>query len=288
MQPDGNQFQNNFNNGQPQNNVGSQTPIQNQAQNNYVKYTNESIITKYLSELKLLLTNPKSFNSKSNTSLLKAVIFPLINIAIMAIVAFFVTIISVLTNGSKAKISDKLGDGFILELIKSIGLNSLYAAILLALIASIVMIFVLITKKNNQFKDIVTSVSVFSLNFLAVALTSTVGLLTVWVSNSDFSSFVNLLNNIIMSSIFTYTGVIIVIDIIKLTSLSLLKSTLIYVGSIILIVFMLGKMFDASTDYLNVSFGGYSNNSVSQSSGIINSLNDIFNESFEDFYDFNL
>lgn len=250
--------------------------------------SNKTLIGEYLDNLLKLVTNPKAFTTKPVESLIKSLIFPLLNLAVMVLVSVFVRIVTLLTDGSSVELSRKFNGDFWSLLFKNLAMTSLYSIAFIAIIAGVVTIFVLIAKKDHQFKDVVASISVFSLNFLAVAIAAVIGMISVWIKNIDFDSFIGLVNNLIISTIFIYTCVIIIVDIIKLTGQNLLKSTAIFVGSTILVTFILGKMITTFGSDFGISFGQYrnsiSNSNASQS--YLEAITEKVNDTIESMFDF--
>ena len=231
----------------------------------------------YFGTLKSLFTNPTAFFDSPPASWLQALLFPVINLAIMLLVQFFVVLLSVLTmprpEGSKGSNFDTLTGDFWGQLFKGLGLSALYAVIFIAAIAGIIYIFTLIARKDTSYRDILSMGSIFSLNFLAVAVTSLIGLLNVWITSADFVSIVNQITGLVTSLVFVYATVLIIQGIASVTSFNMIKSTAIFVVSMALIVFITGKIVQdlPKNGDFSIDFGGYSN-SISKTTQIVNSL----------------
>jgi len=159
------------------------------------------------------------------------------------------------------------------NIFKSAGLSGLYAIIFLAAMAGIIMIFALIAKKDVVFKDILSMSSIFSLNFLAIAVVAILGLLNVWVDNTDFNGIVNMITNLVTSLVFIYAVVLMIQGITTVTGFNIFKSTAIFVASAIILLFVCGKMITTFAADFRISFGGYNNSlNSSASSATVNSL----------------
>jgi hypothetical protein len=270
--------------------VYQQPPVQPPApQPAYVPTSYQNPTSGYFNTLKMLFTDPKSFFDNPPANFVHSLIFPAINLGVMVLVVFLTKIIATLTYSIPTSIYNtdaptgfaRLTADFWGETFKSFGLGFLYAAIFLFAIAGIMMIFALISRKTTTFKDIFAMGSIFSLNFLAVAITSIIGLLIVWITNADFVSIVGLVNNLIISLVFVYAGVLIIQGISTVTAFNFFKSTAIYVLSTILLVFIMGKVIKTFPNDFGISFGQYSNGSsvnlISIDSVLNSSLNSIFN-----------
>lgn len=229
----------------------------------------------YFNTLKTLFTNPKAYFDNPPANILQSIIFPAINLGFMMLVLFMTTLISVLTINNEEGSSpfDKLTGEFWGQLFKSIGLSSLYIALFLAIIAGIIYVFALVAKRSAEYKDILSMNSIFSLNFLAVAVSAIVKLAFSWVDSADFSSVITMICGLLTSLVFVYAAVLIIQGISEVTQFNFFKSTAIFVVSSVLIVFIAGKIvtdIPANGDF-GLSFGGYSN-SVSKTSDVLDSL----------------
>ena len=227
----------------------------------------ESFIKTYINTLKTLFTNPKAFFDNPPATLAKSLIFPGINLAIMAIISIITQIISALTIKT-VLVSVTVDADFFGTLFKNLGLSALYIAIFLAAIAGIIMVFALISKKTVTFKDIFSMSSIFSLNFLALAVSLIIGLFAGWVGNIDFYSITGLISNIVVSLVFVYAGILIIQGINEVSGFNIFKSTAIYVVSIIMMAFIFGKMITTFYADFSISFGQYSNSSFISSKAI--------------------
>ena len=205
------------------------------------QYNSEGFMVTYLKTLKTLFTDPKSFFDNPPVSFVKSLIFPAINLVIMALMVIITSIIRVLTTptakislyGISASTGPKLDGDFFGALFKNLGLSTLYVIIFLAAISGIIMIVALISKKTVSFKDIFSMSSIFSLNFLAVSVSLILSLIIGWVGNVDFSSVMYLLSNIVVSLVFVYACILIIQGINQVSSFNIFKSTAVYVVSII-------------------------------------------------------
>ena len=197
----------------------------------------ENFMVTYFKTLKTLFTEPKSFFDNPPATFVKSLIFPGISLAIMAILSIIVNIVSALTVkstilGYLGKSTTTINGDFFAGLFQNLGLSLLYVAIFMAAIAGIFMIVALIGKKTVAFKDIFSMTSIFSLNFLAIAVSMFIGLFAGWVSNVDFTSIINLINNVIVSLVFVYAGILIIQGINDVTGFNIFKSTAIYLSLI--------------------------------------------------------
>lgn len=224
-------------------------------------------VSGYIKILKTLFSNPKSYFDSPPTNFVKAIIFPGINLGILAVATLVSSLIIAITSGL-FKESSAIGEYFG-GLVKNIGLVSLYASLFIFAIAGIIMIFALVSKKDIKFSSVLSMSSIFSLNFLALSASLIIGLISTWVSttswlsNQDLLNIINLISNIIVSLTFVYAGALIAQGISTVTDFNLFKSTVIYVISALLMIFILGKMMTTFSVYFDINFGGYSNGSSS-------------------------
>lgn len=232
----------------------------------------------YVGTLKALMTNPKEYLGSSQT-LVQSIIFSAVNLVVMIVVTMLTTVIAVLTmhtyNGDTTSPFSRLTGDFWGQIFKSAGLSSLYAALFLFAVAGIVLVVSLIKKRQPSFNDTMSISSIFSLNFLAVALASIVGLLAVWINNTDFSSIILLISSMITGLVFIYSMILIVQGVSDISGLSLITSVALVVVSTALLIFVGGKIVKGLTSDINVSFGGY-NNSVSSAVNIMTALRNSF------------
>ncbi len=277
-----------------------QPPIQQSVpQQNYSQTSYSEASSGYFGTLKALFTNPKAYFDNPPVNFLKSVLFPAINILAMGVILMLTRIIATISAPVSKPASDALSyfsssadtvalkSGFELltgdfwgALFKNFGLSSLYAVIFLAAIAGIIMIFALIAKKDVVFKDILSMSSIFSLNFLAVAVVAVLGLLNVWVINADFNGIMNLIMNLVTSLVFVYAAVLMIQGITTVTGFNLFKSTTIFVASAIILIFICGKMISTFAADFSMSFGGY-NNSLSSSTSAVTAINQV-NSTYKD------
>ena len=252
----------------------------------YNNQSSENFVGGYLNTLKILFTNPKSYFDNAPSNFIKSVMFPAINLAIMAVVLIITSLVTALRASSIMASSfggatNVMNGEFFGTLFKNLGFSALYVVIFMFAIAGIIMIFALISKKDVNFGSIFSMSSIFSLNFLAVSVASIVGLLSVFIVNADFSSVIGLINNLIVSLVFVYAGALIIQGITTVTGFNLFKSTIIYVASAILMIFILGKIITTFGNDFSLSFGSYSNsalNTNSTASVVENSIKEAINK----------
>lgn len=225
----------------------------------------------FISQLKSIFSNPKEYFDSTALDLKKSIIFVAINLGIMSVATMITSLITTLSSSGFS------GDYF-WELLKGISLCALYVSAFLFAISGIIMVASLIAKKDAKFSSVFSIISVFSLNFIAVSLASTINLLSNWINSADFLSILSLITNIIVSLVFIYTCSLIIHGIASTTKFNLFKSTLIYIVSTIVLVFLFSKMIDTFPIYFSISFGQYSGFSGTGASlrSYLNLLNSYF------------
>lgn len=223
----------------------------------------------YIEQLKAILINPKSYLDNTADNLKKSIVFIAINLGIMSVVTFITSIIGALK-------SDFFSGDFLWSLVKNIGFGAFYALSFLFAIAGIVMVISLVAKKDAKFSSVFSVMSVFSLNFITTAINSVISLVLSWINSSDFSNIVFVLVNIIVSIIFVYTCSLIIHGIASMAKFSLLKSTIVYVASTVVLMFVFVKIIDGFPLFFNVSFGQYGG--FSGSGGSLSSALDLLKD----------
>ncbi|MEI6266539.1 MAG: YIP1 family protein [bacterium] len=204
-------------------------------------------VSGYLGSLKKLFTNPTEFIKELSAKIDNTIIFVLINVAFMVLAYFITSII-----GSLSAEIDITGQLF-WEIIKVQFFTVISGIGFLAIVALIAFLSGKISQKQATFADNLAVSSVFSLNFLAIGVSSFFGLFYIWFPS--IAQFVLLLQTVIPSLALVYSTVILIQALVELYQYSYLRAVLIYVTSSIVILFIVGQLFTSFDLYFNVDFG---------------------------------
>lgn len=217
----------------------------------------------YFTKVKSIFMNPKSVQDAAPSSIKDSLIFTAMNLGVMSVVMLITSMITYAVSSSPDFSGEYFG-----ELFKGIFLSILFACIFLSAITGIIYIITLIAKKVTKFSDLFSVISLFSLNFLAVATAAIIGVLLVWLTDVEVLSFVAMLKSLVTSLVFVYTMILIINGIVKTTNFNLFISCLIYVIPSIIFVFIMGKIISTFPIYFSLSFGNYGGVSDSVSSAL--------------------
>lgn len=203
----------------------------------------------YFNYLKVIFKNPRDFYNNLPKNIYSSLIFIFINMTIMAFTVFFTQIIGYSLN----KI-DLSGDLFG-SIIKGMFFSSFYSLIFLFSLAGIILLLCVLKKKNINFGQSFALSSVFSINFLTVALGAFFAL---FISlNSDITKIILLVNSIFSSAILIYSSIIIIQGINNITDLSVFKAAFFYISLVLIWVFISGELIENFNQHFLLSFGNF-------------------------------
>ncbi len=283
---------------QPQQNIMADQNQQQYYQQQYYQqpqqqmYGQESFsVGGYIDQVKAFFSRPKDLIDALSQNMTKALIFVGINLGIFSLTTIVIGILGVLKANSSAKKfaeeydSDptliEMNGEFWGEVFKNISLSAVYAIGFLFLLAGVVYVLSMIGQKQADFNKSFGLTSILSLNYLAASATMILGLLSLYIT--DISEFVSLLNTSVGAIAFIYTSVLLIQGIVDNIGLSYFVTVTVFVVTVVLGTFIMGKMIKGFSTYFNVSFGSFGNNTgilVSELSNSLKDLDDIFDYDF--------
>lgn len=245
----------------------------------------------YIDQVKAFFSRPKELIDSLSQNMTKSLIFVGINLGVFSLTTIIIGILGVLkANGSARKIAEKyntdptlieMNGEFWGEIFKTISLSAVYVIGFLFLLAGVVYVLSMVGQKQADFNKSFGLTSILSLNYLAASVTMVLGLLSLYIT--DISEFISLLTISIGAIAFVYTTVLLIQGIVDNIGLSYFVTVTVFVVTVVLGTFIMGKMIKGFGRYFSVSFGSFGNNTgllVSELSKSLNDLDDIFDFDF--------